>query len=188
MMLRPLALALLSATVAAAAAPAGAQPSETFVATATATAADGKSVSAPITVIVARTMARDEAEKLMEAFKRGGAAELRRALTGVPPTGSIQLGPGAPTTTRLAIARPTAEGRLITIVAETPILFIGGNVKGAKAKEGYDFAVLDLSVDAAGKGYGTLMPAAKVTVNKGAFVVDDYAADVVRLSDVTRAK
>jgi hypothetical protein len=49
-------------------------------------------------------------------------------------------------------------------------------VPGAKPRDGYDFAVIDIEVDAAGAGSGTLAPAAKVTVNGSASVVEDYDA------------
>jgi hypothetical protein len=64
---------------------------------------------------------------------------------------------------------------LITIVTDTPLLFLGAGVPGAKPKDGYDFAVVDLEVDASGAGSGTLAPAANVTLKGSAFVVEDYA-------------
>ena len=79
----------------------------------------------------------------------------------------MQLGAGQATPTRLAIERPTDKGRLLTIVTDQPILFLGAGVPGAKPKEGYDFAIIDLEVDAKGTGSGTLAPAAKVTVKDG---------------------
>jgi len=163
-----------------------AQQAETFTGTATVKASDGTPAQAPITVVVARLMPQNEADALTATFKKGGLAELRRALANVPPTGTIQVGSAAPTTTRLTIARITGDGRLLTIVADKPIAFIGANRKGAKPTAGFDFAVLDLSVDGNGAGFGTLLPAAKVTVNGNAFVVEDYGDEVVRVTGVTR--
>ena len=54
--------------------------------------------------------------------------------------------------------------------------------------EGHDFAVLDIEVDSNGSGAGMLAPAAKVTIKQGVFVVQDYAAEVVRLTDVKKVK
>jgi hypothetical protein len=73
-------------------------------------------------------------------------------------------------------------------VADQPILFLGAGVPGAKPREGYDFAVIDLEIDDKGHGSGTLSPAAKVTVKEGAFVVEDYAAELVRLTGITKVK
>ena len=106
----------------------------------------------------------------------------------MPATGSVKLGAGAATPTRLAIERPTDKGRLLTIVADQPLLFLGAGVPGAKSKEGYDFAIIDIVVDASGSGAGALAPAAKVTVKQGVFVVEDYAAEMVKLTAVKKVK
>jgi hypothetical protein len=173
---------------AAAVSPAHAQPAETFTATAAVKAADGAAASAPVTIVVDRKMSQGEADRLVEAFKTGGVPGLRKALVGVPPTGSVRLGKGAATPTRLVIERPTDKGRLLTIVADQPILFLGSGFPGAKSKEGYDFAIVDIEVDESGSGSGTLAPAAKVTVKQGVFVVEDYAQELVRLTGVKKVK
>jgi hypothetical protein len=161
---------------------------ETFSATAAVKTAGAAAATAPVTIVVDRKMSQAEADKFTAAFKAGGAAALRKALAGVAPTGSVRLGGGKPTTTRLTLERATDKGRLLTIVADQPILFLGAGVPGAKAKEGYDFAIIDLEVDAKGSGSGTLSPAAKVTVKQGAIAVEDFAGELVRLTDVKKVK
>ena len=161
---------------------------ETFKATATVKTASAATTTAPVTITVDRKMTEKEADALKAAFTAGGAAALRKALAGVPPTGSLQLGGGAPTPTRLTIERPTDKGRLLTIVTDKPVLFLGAGVPGAKPKEGYDFAVVDLEIDATGAGSGTLAPAAKITLKQGAFTVEDYASELVKLTGVTLVK
>ena len=180
-----LALVMSAAAVSFARAQAG---EETFTATATVKTAGGATATAPVTIVVSRKMAQQEADKFAEAFKTGGDAALRKALSGVPPTGSIRIGDGAATPTRITLERPTDKGRLLTIVTDKPILFLGAGVPGAKAKTGYDFAVIDIQVDEKGAGGGTLSPAAKIRVNQGAFVVDDYGAETVQLTGVKKTK
>ena len=107
---------------------------------------------------------------------------------GVAPTGSVQIGAGAVTPTRFTIERPTGDGRLLTILTDRPLVFLGAGLPGAKAKEGYDFAVIDLVVDAKGGGTGTIAPAAKIRMNQGAFVVEDYGAEAVQLTAVKKTK
>jgi hypothetical protein len=63
---------------------------------------------------------------------------------------------------------------------------LGAGVPGAKPKEGYDFAIIDLEVDAAGTGSGSFAPAAKVTVKQGVFVVEDYSGELLKLTGVSR--
>ena len=166
----------------------GQSTGEVFTSTAVVKSADGKSASAPVTITIDRKMSEKEAGSLANAFKAGGAAALRKALEGVPATGTVRVGDGTVTPTRFTIERPTPGGRLLTILTDQPLLFIGAGVPGAKPKEGYDFAVIDIEVDAKGSGSGTLAPAAKIRMNQGAFVVEDFGAEVVQLTGVKKTK
>ena len=161
---------------------------ETFSATATVKTASGATATSPITIVIDRKLSQAEADRLTAAFKEGGAAGLRKAVGGGAAAGSVRLGSGEPTPARVVVERATDKGRLLTIVTDKPILFLGAGVPGAKPKEGYDFAIVDLEVDGSGNGAGTLAPAAKVTVKQGAFVVDDYAQELIRLTGVKKVK
>ena len=86
----------------------------------------------------------------------------------------------------MAWLRATSKGRLLTIVTDAPIVFLGGGAPGAKPREGYDFAVIDLELDGAGTGAGVFAPAAKVKVMQGVFVVDDYSGEILNLTGVSR--
>lgn len=178
----------LMAAMTMAVSPARAQNAETFTATATVKTAAAATATAPVTIVIDRKMPQPEADKLVEAFKSGGPAGLRKALAGVPPTGTVQLGNAAATPTRITIERPTDKGRLITIVADKPIVYLGAGLPGAKPKEGYDFAIVDIEVDAKGAGSGTLAGAAKVTLKQGVFVVEDYSGELTRLTSVKHGK
>lgn len=179
-------IALTTFLVAASAA--YAQGPETFTATAAVKTAGAAAATAPVTIVVDRKMSQAEADKFTAAFKSGGAAALRKALAGVAPTGSVQLGGGAKTPTRLTLERATDKGRLLTIVADQPIFFLGAGVPGAKPKEGYDFTIIDLELDGKGGGSGSMAPAAKVDVKQGVFVVSDFGAELVRLTDIKKVK
>ena len=163
---------------------------ETFSATAAVkTTGAGATATAPVRIVLDRKMPPAEAEKYAAAFRAGGAAALRKALGGVAPVGTVTLGSTKPAPIRIAFERPSAPGRLITIVTDTPLLFVGASLPGAKAKEGYEFGVIDLLVDDKGNGTGTISPAAKVGLNpQGAFVVTDYSLELVKLTGVARAK
>ena len=165
-----------------------AQPAETFTATASVKATGGAAATAPVTIVVSRKMTAQEAEALTGAFAKGGLAALRKALTGVAPTGSIQIGKGAPTPTRLTIERTVEQGRMLTVVTDQPLVLLGAGLPGAKPKEGYDFGLVDFVVDAKGGGKGTMSPAAKITVKQGVFVVEEYSGELVQLNNVTKVK
>jgi hypothetical protein len=178
-----LGLVLSAGAVTFTAAEAGA---ETFTARATVTTASGATATAPVTIEVTDKLSQEQAAKFTEAYRTGGEAALRKALTGVPPMASVRFGDREPARIRLALERATDQGRLITLLADEPLLHLGAGLPGAKPKAGYDFAVLDLQVDATGAGTGLLAAAAKVRVQQGAFVVDDYASETIRLTDVKK--
>jgi hypothetical protein len=161
---------------------------ETFTATATVKTAGGGTANAPITIVVDRKMSQHEADTFTGAFKTGGAPALREKLDGVPATGTIRLGSGTPTPTRLTLERTTDKGRLLTIVTDKPILFLGAGLPDAKPTEGYDFGIIDIEVDNMGSGSGTLVPAAKVAVKQDVFVVEDYSSELIELKDVKKVK
>lgn len=161
---------------------------EVFTATAAVKAASGASASAPVTISVDRKMSQSEADALVAAFKSGGPTALRKALVGVAPTGTVQIGTGKATPTRLTVERATGSGRLLTIITDQPLLFLGAGVPGAKPQAGYEFAIIDITVDAKGSGTGTIAPAAKIKMNQAAFVVEDYGAEVVQLKEVKKTK
>jgi hypothetical protein len=180
--------AVCGAAVLMAAATLRAQTSEAFTATVAVKAASGAAATAPVTVNVDRKMSQGEADKLAAAFKAGGAAGLRKALAGVPPTGTVRIGTQPAVPTRITIERTTPEGRLLTLVTDQPVLFVGAGLPGAKSQAGYDFAVIDLQVDAKGGGSGNLAPAAKIRMNGSAYVVEDYGVEAVRLTGVKKTK
>jgi hypothetical protein len=161
---------------------------ESFTATATVKTAGGAKATAPVTIRIDRKTPELEEDRLVAAFRSGGPAGLREALVGVPPTGSVQLADGAPIPARITIERPTDQGRLIIIVTDQPLLFLGAGVPGAKAKDGYEVAVIDLEIADTGAGSGTLAPAAKVTLKGSAFAVEDYTSELVRLAGVKKVK
>ena len=167
---------------------AASQTTEKYSATAAIKTAGGAAATAPVAIEVTRKMSETEAGALTAAFKTGGAAALRKALTGVAPTGSISIGSGKPVTTRMTIERPSDKGRMLTIVTDRPLMLIGAGRPDAKPAAGFDFGIVDFVVDASGNGVGTMSPAAKVTVKQGVFVTDEYSGELVRLTNVKKAK
>lgn len=175
-------------TIAAAWAARGQTGTETFTATASVKTAAGATATAPVTITIDRTTPQDEAARLVTAFDAGGAAGLREAMAAVSPTGSVSLGGGPTTPTRLTIERLTDEGRLLTIVTDTPLLFVGAGLPNAAPTAGYDFAIIDLTIDARGGGWGMLIPAASITSKQGVFIAQDYGAELVRLTSVSKTR
>jgi hypothetical protein len=148
----------------------------------------GSTSETPMAFTLERKMSKGETDALLAAFKTAGAAGLRKALAGVAPTGAVRVGAAKPVAARITLERASATGKLITIVTDQPVQFFGIGMPAATPKAGYDFAVIDLIVDAKGNGTGTITPAATVTVKQGVFTVADGAADAIRLTGVTKVR
>lgn len=173
----------------ACAAPASAQATgDIYTAVAAVKTASGATAETPMAFTIERKMPPSEVNALLAAFKTGGAAGLRKALAGVAPTGSVRVGAAKPTPSRLTLERATPTGKLVTIVTDQPVTFVGATPHSGKATAGYDFAVIDLIVDARGNGTGTVAAAARITVTQGVFVVADSATEAVRLAGVKKVR
>jgi hypothetical protein len=114
-------------------------------------------------------------------------AELRRRWT-LDELAIVELG-GRRTAIKFAAERPTASGRLLTILTAEPIVHLGAGVPASPPQAGFDVAVALLVLDGEG-GTGELAPAAKVGLDKdGALLIQDYAGGtVVWLDALTRAR
>jgi hypothetical protein len=160
---------------------------ETFTATASFKGPNGI-VTSPVTIVVNRFITDAERASVVAALKKDGTAGVRDALAKMPAVGHIELG-GQEDAVQYAYARSTGDGRLVTVISGKPIAHLGGNLPGAKPKAGYDLAFALLIVPASGMGSGELGPAVKVKVGTdGGVVTEDYASEVVTLSDVAKKK
>jgi hypothetical protein len=160
---------------------------ETFTATA-AVKSPAASASAPVTIRIERFVSDAEREKILAAVKAHDTGATQKALAAMADIGFIELGKRR-TPIKYAYARPSGDGRLITVVTAKPILFLGASVPEAKPKEGYDLALALLVLDARGSGEGELAPAATVKMDgSGALVTDEYGSEVIRLTSVAKAK
>lgn len=180
--------ALAALALAVAIAPAQAQDKpETYNATAKLKTAAGATMTAPVVISIDRWTTDAQREKVLAALKAGGTTGLQKEVAGLPTVGTLQVGDiKAPL--HFARALPVGGGKVVTVVTSKPVFFVGAGAPGAKAKEGYDVAIVLFQVDAAGKGdTGDFAPAAKVKVDdRGALVTEDYGAEAVRLEGITK--
>ena len=157
---------------------------ETFKATASVKTAAGAQLTAPVTVVVSRMTTDAERATVGDALKKGGTAAVVQSLNAMGDAGYIEVG-ARRTTLKYAYARPVGGGRLITVVAPTPIAHLGEGLPDAKPKAGFDLALAILEVKAAGPGTGELAPAATVKFSETHGIqTQDYGAETVLLNDV----
>jgi hypothetical protein len=181
--------AALGALVAGAtASPALAQDkAEVYNATAALKTAAGATMTAPVVVSIDRWTTDAEREKVRAAVKSGAAGAVQKQVASLPAAGTLQVGQ---TKTPIHFARtlPVGGGKVVTVATSQPVFYVGAGAPSAKAKAGYDVAVVILQVDGAGKGdVGDFAPAAKVRFDdKGALVIEDYGAEAVRLTGIAR--
>jgi len=164
---------------------------EVYNATASLKTAAGVSITAPVVISISGWTTDGDREKAVGALKAGGTAALRKQLAAVPDVGFLQVGQ-VKTPLRFARTLPVGDGKLVTLATAQPVFHIGGGAPDAKPTEkaGYDVAVVIFQVDAGGKGeVGDFSPAAKVKFDeRGALIVEDYAAEAVRLTGITKKK
>jgi hypothetical protein len=139
-----------------------------------------------VTIHVMKYSTEHELDAVVKALDASHAAFLD-ALKKSPIAGQIEVGKQTFTIRWAREAKDAKGGRVITLVTDKPIYFVGAGVPGAKSREGYDVAIVQLMMDSAGLGEGTMAAAAKVKSGGDAGVqVDDYGTQPVKLLSVKR--
>lgn len=159
---------------------------ETFRANAQATATGGGVAAAFVFQVDAYTPDADR-ERLVALLTSGGSPAFVEALKQGKAIGYVELGTRK-VVIRYARAQASANGgRRIVLVTDAPVFFVGGGELEAKARDGYDVAVVEFEVDSVGLGSGRMAAAAKVKAGGPAGVaIDDYAQEPIKLVTVTR--
>jgi len=148
---------------------------------------DAANADVYVTIRVEKYTPEKERDAVLKALQSGGSTAFLDALHKSPVAGQIDTGKQ---TFAIHWARDTRDekgGRVITLVTDTPMYFVGAGVPGAKPRAGYDVAVIQLKMDPAGIGEGTMAAAARVKPGEPEGVqVDDYGSEPVKLMSVTR--
>lgn len=183
--LMAIALAVLSVAPAAAQTPASGGAPETFSASVQIKTASGP-ITAAIQVHVERYTPDFDRKTLESALEHGGYANFVTALRKAPEVGSVAAGDGQ-FTIRYAREQKTPKGRTLVFVTDKPVFFVGGGRADAKPRAGYESALIQLLVDEAGAGTGTMAAAARVKPGGETGVrIDNYAEEPLALTKVTR--
>ena len=125
--------------------------------------------------------------KAMEqALKSGGSAAFVQALRKAPVAGHFKTGDKT-FPIRWARQVDTPKGRVISVVTDAPVYFVGAGLPGAASREGFDVAVAQMTIDSAGLGEGSMALAAKVKPGgPGGVEIQDYATEPVKLVSIMR--
>jgi hypothetical protein len=163
---------------------------ETFDLTATASAGPGAvgTLTVPMVLQIDRYTPAHARTTMTDALKHSGYSGFLNALREAPIAGSLTIG-DQKWTVRWARQLPSESGRVISIVTDKPVAFVGGGKTDAKPRAGYEVAVAQFTIDRSGKGTGTMAAAARVKPGGETGVrIDDYAETPVTLAATVRAQ
>ena len=132
---------------------------ETFLAKAEAKSGDLGVASVPLAVRIERYTPDPDLKRMQEALRTGGYPGFLAALRKSPVVGAVEVG-NRKVPIRWARQTPEGEGRVISVVTDTPIFFLGGGGPDAKPKSGYELVVLQLKIRRGRRG--SLAAAARV--------------------------
>jgi hypothetical protein len=145
--------------------------------------------SGTVNIAIERWSTEEERKRLMGALTEGGPDLLLRQLQKIDdPAGQIYT-PGT-VGTPLRFAWQSAGpggGRRIVVATDRRIGFF--EAANRPRSIDYPFLVLDIRMNAEGKGEGKLLPVARIEGGEdGTFEVENYASEPVRLTEVRSEK
>lgn len=142
--------------------------------------------AATVSIQIDRYTSDADRKKMTDALMFGGYSAFLQALRKAPAVGHVEVG-DVKVPLRWARAQQTPKGRTISLVTEAPLYFVGGGRADAKPREGFEIAVVQLTVDEYGLGSGTMAAAARVKPDgAGGVSLEDYAEEPIRLTSVSR--
>jgi len=143
-------------------------------------------LAATIRLQIDRYTPEADRKAMTEAIAHGGYAAFLEALRKAPAVGYVQI-EDVKVAVRWAREMKTPQGRDISLVTDEPVYFVGGGAAKPKSREGFELAVVRLTVDEIGLGSGTMAAAARVKPDgAGGVIIEDYATETIKLTSVSR--
>jgi hypothetical protein len=143
-------------------------------------------LAATIRLQVDRYTPEADRKAMTEAIAHGGYAAFLEALRKAPAVGYVQI-EDVKVPLRWARELKTPQGRDISLVTDAPVYFVGGGAATPKPREGFELAVVRLTIDEIGLGTGTMAAAARVKPDgAGGVIIEDYATETIKLTSVSR--
>jgi hypothetical protein len=141
--------------------------------------------SATVDITIDRWTTDAERDRLADALREKGPDGLLKALQKTDEIGHIQSAGSLGYPLRFAREIPLSTGgRRLVIGTDRRISFL--ELREQPRTIDYPFMIMDIRLDANGKGEGKLMPVAKITQDRDHIVeIENYASEPVRLTSVT---
>jgi hypothetical protein len=140
-----------------------------------------------ITMVIEHWATPEERKELLDALQNEGSDGLLKAMRKnaagyVWFTGSLRW------QLNFASTFQTEKGRVVRLVTERPILF-AEVVRGTPRSMGYEFGIVEFILDEAGNGKGTIIPTAKISINKdGKIEIETLGTGPQKLQNVKKTK
>jgi len=146
--------------------------------------AGGGTNAGPVDITIDRWTTDAERDRLVGVVKEKGADGLLGAIRKMDEIGHIQSGGSLGYPLRFAREVPlSGGGRRIIIGTDRRMSFL--EVREQPRSVDYPFMVVDIRLNADGKGVGKLMPLAKINTDVDHIVeIENYASEPVRLTSV----
>lgn len=140
--------------------------------------------SATVDITINRWTTDAERDRLVDVVKEKGADGLLSALRKMDEIGHIQSAGSLGYPLRFAReVQNSSGGRRIIIGTDRRMSFL--ELREQPRTVDYPFVIMDIRLNADGKGEGKLMPLAKITTDRDHIVeIENYASEPVRLTSV----
>jgi hypothetical protein len=138
--------------------------------------------TAPVVIHIDHFSSDPQVQTLRGLLEAKGPDALRDALWDLE-AGYIRVGGGLGYPVAVARSKPDANGgRVIRLMMDRPISF-RESVNNTRSTD-YPFSYIELHLDRSGKGQGSMIAAAKVTITAGTLDIESYGNQPLRLLQV----
>jgi hypothetical protein len=118
-----------------------------------------------INILIEQFSTPDDQQALIDAFRRSGQRGLVDVLEHMKSKGRVRFASGGVgNDIKHIIELPSEKGRRFRLVTDRNLAF-GELYAGTRSRD-YDVGAIEIVLTRDGKGFGTVMPACKLTVNK----------------------
>ena len=161
-------------------------PPQIFTGMAEAKNANG-AVSGKLVVTLRRVTPEFDRQAVETALKEGGYPRFLTAIRKAPEVGEVVLAGSKPYKIRYARERVDGGNRILVLVTDKPIYYLGGARADEANRAGFWVAVIEIRIDASGAGTGSMAAAARVRPDgDGGVILDDFADELITLTGITR--
>ena len=117
-----------------------------------------------VKIIIEKFSTPEDQKALLDAFTRSGHDGVLNTLEHMSPKGRLSLPSTVGNDLKYIRELPSKDGRHFRLVTDRNLAF--GEVRRDTRSRDYSIAGIDLTITPDGKGFGTLLPACKLKVNK----------------------